>query len=43
MVTYDRLIPSTSPTKFFYVLREETTYTYDRDDNSNDDDLLSTG
>ena len=36
MVTYDTVIPSINPATFFYVVREETTYTYDRDDNNND-------
>ncbi len=43
MVTYDTVIPSTNSTKIFYLIQEEITYTYDRDDNNNDDDLSRTG
>lgn len=43
MVTYDTAIPSTTSTKIFYFVREETTYTYDRDDNNNDNDLSQAG
>jgi hypothetical protein len=43
MVTYDTVIPSTNSTKIFYIVREETTYTYDRDDNNNNDDSSRTG
>ena len=32
MVTYDAVMPSTNSTKIFYLVREETTYTYDRED-----------
>ncbi len=42
MVMYDTVIPSIDPANFFYVLREETTYTYDRDDNNNNDNSSQT-
>jgi hypothetical protein len=40
---HDTMIPSILPTEIFYVVREETTYTYDRDDNTNDDESVHTG
>jgi len=40
---YDTLIPSTKSTKIFYFVRKETTYTYDRDDNTNNNDSSRTG
>ena len=43
MVTYDTVIPSTNSTKILYIVREETTYTYDRDDNNNENDSSQTG
>ena len=45
-MTVDARIPSAGlPTELLYVIREETTYTYDRDYNTNDDDdeSLETG
>jgi hypothetical protein len=42
-VTYDTVIPSTISTKIFYIVRKETTYTYDRDDNNNNDESSQTG
>lgn len=38
MVLNDTVIPSTNPTNILYIVREETTYTYDRDDNNKNDD-----
>jgi hypothetical protein len=42
MVMYDTVIPSIDPARIFYVVREETTYTYDRDDNNNNDNSSQT-
>jgi len=32
---------STLPKEIFYFIRKETTYTYDRDDNTNDDESIN--
>lgn len=41
MVVYHTVKPSTNSASILYVVQEETTYTYDREDNSNDYDLSS--
>lgn len=37
------ILPSILLTKTHYILREETIYTYDKDDNSSHDELSETG
>jgi hypothetical protein len=44
MVTHDIItLPSILLTKTYYVLCEETTYTYDKDDNNTNDELSEKG
>lgn len=44
MVTNDIMIlPSILLTKTYYIVREETTYTYDKDDNDSDEELSQIG
>jgi len=44
MVTNDIMtLPSILLTKTYYILREETTYTYDKDDNNQSEELSETG
>ncbi len=35
------MISTTPPKEIFYFIRKETTYTYDRDDNTNDDESIN--
>ena len=43
VIPHDTLICTIDSTKILYILREETTYTYDRDDNNKDDGSLQIG
>ncbi len=36
-------LPSILLTKTYYIVREETTYTYDKDDNNQNEELSETG
>lgn len=40
--SYDR-VATDSPLDVIYVIQEETTYTYDRDENTNDDRFMKQG